>query len=106
MSEKSPLKVTFGDKGCCTPITDYDKLFFISAEHNLHLSNQTGAGCGVSNLGFPAHGSFAHTVLMQSGGGVFPSEVLLQGVMWLSFRLQVNEKFLSQHGEIRAKHER
>lgn len=31
------MKVTFGDKGCCTPITDFDKLFFISMEHNLHL---------------------------------------------------------------------
>lgn len=31
------MKVTFGEKGCRNATTDFDKLFFISTEHALHL---------------------------------------------------------------------
>lgn len=32
------MKVTFGEKGCRNATTDFDKLFFISTVHALHLS--------------------------------------------------------------------
>lgn len=31
------MKVTFGEKGCHNATADFDKLFFISTEHGLHL---------------------------------------------------------------------